>query len=312
MNAPDCFYPAPTPRPLVAVEAQFERIAADPVPLSAAAAAALPQAPVTWGRLRELLADTSVPYEVMDVDLVWVWLIERARRNGEQAVLACAGLALPMMAATAARLARRVGDDRADAEAALLAGFLDGVARLNLAQLHPWLALRWHTFKAGRAWEKPEATGPTCVPPEDLDTRPAGPQGHPELLLAQAVAEGVIDQDGAELISETRLAGRKLVAVAADRTELYKTLAKRRRKAERRLQRWLQVRLAGIDPDRTSVVEAAALDAVARTATSVERPGERPIPRAVANFGPSQASTGCAGKPALSAHPTPAEVHRCA
>lgn len=298
--------------PLSVVEAQFERIAETQVPLSAACAAALPESPVTWGRLRGLLTDTSVPFELMDVDVVWVWLLERARRQGGHAVLACAEVAVPMMAATAARLAKRVGGDRADAEAAVLAAFLAAVERMNLRQAHPWCALRWLAFKGGRAWEKQEATAPTPVPPGHLGERPLRPQGHPELLLAQAVAEGVIGQASAELIAETRLSRRKLVAVAAERGESYQALQRRRSRAEHRLRRWLQQRSTEIDPDRTSVVEAAALDAVAPTAAAVESPRERRTVRAVANCGSSQAGTKCAGNSAVSAHPTPAEVKRCA
>lgn len=296
--------------PLAVVEAQFARIGDEPVPLSSKAARALPESPVTWGRLRELLADTSVPFEVMDVDVVWVWLIERARREGP-AVMACAGVALPMIAATAARLARRVGGDRADAEAALLSAFVDAVARLNLAQAHPWCALRWATYKGGRAWEKQEATSPAPIPPADLGERPAAGPGHPELLLAQAVGEGVLDQATAEVIAETRLAGRTLVAVAAERGESYKALHKRRTSAERRLQHWLHARLADTDPDRTSVVESAALDEIARTRAG-DRPGVPPVLRVVANSEGVRTGTRCAGKSGVSAQPTHPEVDRCA
>ncbi|WP_194834877.1 hypothetical protein [Nocardia sp. XZ_19_369] len=151
MNSHDRDYPSRDPRlPLTAVIAHFERIADEPVPLSAACAAALPESPVTGRRLGELLADTSVPFEVMDVDVVWRWLLERARRDGEDAVLLCVGLAVPMLAATAARLAHRVGGDRADAEAAVLAAFMHAVGHLNLRKTRVWCALRWAAFRGGR------------------------------------------------------------------------------------------------------------------------------------------------------------------
>ncbi len=126
MNSFDRSYGRRDPRlPLTAVKERFDQIATQQVPLSPQAAAALPESPVTWGRLRALLTDSSVPFTVMDVDAVWTWLISRARREGPDAVLACAGLAVPMMASAAARLARRVGGDRADAEAAVLTAFLE-------------------------------------------------------------------------------------------------------------------------------------------------------------------------------------------
>lgn len=293
--------------PLTAVIARFDRIAAEEVPLPPECAAALPESPVTWGRLAQLLADTSVPFEVMDVDLVWRWLIERARAEGQDAVLVCAGLAVPMLAGTAARLARRVGGDRAYAEAAVLDAFTHAVAHMNLHKTHLWCALRWAAFRGGRGWEKQEATAAIPIPPEDLGLRPQRPDGDVEALLTLAVAEGVIDAGSAELIADTRLARYPLIKWAAAHGEPYKQLHRRRKLAEARLQQWLRTRISESDPDRTSIVEAAALDAVTHT-----RPVDPPISRVTAISRPSRASARYARHSAVSAYPTPAEVKRCA
>ncbi|WP_156161842.1 hypothetical protein [Nocardia vulneris] len=308
MNSHDRDVTSRDPRlPLTAVIKHFERIADEAVPLSPACVAALPESPVTWRRLGELLADTSVPFEVMDVDLVWRWLLERARRDGEEAVLVCAGLAVPMLAATAARLAHRVGSDRADAEAAVLAAFVHAVGHLNLRKTRVWCALRWAAFRGGRRWEKQEALSGIPIPPEDFGLRAQRSGGDVEALLTLAVAEGVIDAEDAELIADTRLTRRTLIALATERGEPYKRLHKRRKLAETRLQRWLHARIADSDSDRTSIVEASALDAVTRS-----QPGRPLISPVAAISERSRASTGCAEPSAASAHPTPAEVKRCA
>lgn len=308
MSARDRDYSRRDPSlPLSAVIARFDRIAEDLVPLSTQAAAALPESPVTWGRLAALLTDTSVSFEVMDVNLVWRWLIERARCEGEDAVLECVGLAVPMLAATAARIAHRVGGDRADAEAAVLAAFVDALTRMSLTKTHLWCALRWAAYRGGRRWEKQEARASIQVPPQDLATRPQPPEGDLDALLALAVAEGVIEMDRALLIAETRLTGYPLIAMAAQRGVPSKRLNYQRKRAEEKLARWLHARISEADSDRASIVETAALDSVTR-----KHPGGKPILRAPAILWPSGASTECAGSCSDSAHSTPPEVKRCA
>ncbi|MFI9509057.1 hypothetical protein [Nocardia sp. NPDC052566] len=300
MNSSDRGYSRRDARlPLTAVQERFEQITARPVPLSPQAAAALPESPVTWGRLRELLADTSVPFTVMDVDAVWAWLISYARREGPDAVLACAGVAVPMMSGAAARLARRVEGDRADAEAAVLTAFVDAVGNINLGQTRVWCALRWASYRGGRGWAKQQAMSPVPVPPADLDKRWLRCHGHPEHLLHQAVAEGVIDASSAMLIADTRLADRTLISLATERGQSYKQLNKRRKRAEVRLRAWLRERLA--EANCTSVVEAAAIDAAQH----------HQYARPVAIFRTRPASAQCEENTAASPYPAP-EVKRCA
>lgn len=306
MNSSDRGFRTRDPQlPLTAVHDRFDRIAAHQVPLSPQAATALPETPVTWGRLRALLADTSVPFTVMDVDVVWTWLISRARCEGSDAVLDCAGVAAPMMSAAAARLARRVHSDRADAEAAMLAAFVEAVQHINLGQARLWCALRWAAYRGGRRWENREALSPVPIPPGDFAAEHDRCHANPEHLLHQAVAEGVIDAASALLIAETRLAGRTLISLAGERGRSYKQLHKVRKRAETRVAAWLRERLAEAATDRTSVVEGAAVDAAANGR------GEQPSVRPTAISRARAASNRCAGITAVSPHPAP-EVKRCA
>ncbi|MBF6183368.1 hypothetical protein [Nocardia otitidiscaviarum] len=306
MNSSERFYRRRDVRlPLTAVKERFEQIAMQQVPLSPQAAAALPESPVTWGRLRALLTDSSVPFTVMDVDAVWTWLISRARREGPDAVLACAGVAVPMMASAAARLARRVGGDRADAEAAVLTAFLEAVENINLGQARLWCALRWAAYRGGRRWEKREALSPVPIPPDNFVNRQDRDHTHPEHLLGQAVAEGVIDAASASLIADTRLAGRSLISLAAELDLPYKRLHRVRKRAETRVAVWLRERLAEAAAERTSVVEAAAVDAAAGS------PGEQRSARPVAISRARAASDRCQGNTAISPYPV-TEVKRCA
>lgn len=62
-----------------------------------------------------------------------------------------------------------------------------------------------------------------------------GPSGDLEALLARAAAAGAISSEEAGLILETRIDGRPLAALAAEKGLAYNTLKLRRQRAERRL-----------------------------------------------------------------------------
>lgn len=307
MNSRDRVFPRDPGLPLSAVTARFDRVADDVVPLTAEVAAAVPESSVTWGRLAQLLLDTSMSFEVMDVDVVWGWLISWARDEGDEAVLVCAGLAVPMLAATAARLAIRIDGDRAEAEAAVLAAFVDAIAHVNLDTPHLWCALRWAAYRGGRRWEKTEAITSVPIPRQESGMPPQRAEGDLETLLALAVAEGVIDAREAALIADTRLSGRSLISFAAEHGKCYTWLTVRRKRAERRLECWLRARIGEAESGRTSIVEAAAIDS-----TVFVRRAAKPILRAAAILGTSGASTGCARPSQVCAHPTHPEVKRCA
>lgn len=307
MNARDRVVLRDPRLPLSVVIARFDRIADEVVPLSPQAAAALPESPVTWRRLADLLVDTSVSFEVMDVDAVWAWLIVWARREGDEAVLVCAGLAVPMLAATAARLAIRIDGERADAEAAVLAAFADAIVRVDPLTPHLWCALRWAAYRGGRRWEKAEAITSVPIPSQESGVPHPNPERGLEALLALAVAEGAIDAKAAALIADTRLSGRSLISFATEHGKPYRRLNERRKRAEEKLGRWLRERIGEAESGCTSIVEASAIDA-----TAFIRPAQKPILRAPRIFGPSDASTGCARPSGVCARPTLPEVKRCA
>ncbi|MFE3444988.1 hypothetical protein ACFXNW_18305 [Nocardia sp. NPDC059180] len=203
---------------------------------------------VSWGELRELLLDPAVPIEV--VDAIWVRLIERSRRDGEAAVVACVGVALPMLAGLTRRVAKFWMRSREDVEATVVAGFVTELTRVDLGRPYVLHRIGWATYRCARAW----ALADQAAPRPDADLTGAGdhhtagqhlgtaPAGHPELALADAVAEGVITVKAAELIAATRLERRSLTVVAAERGGSYKALQQVRRRAERKLATWLAER----------------------------------------------------------------------
>ncbi|WP_306356761.1 MULTISPECIES: hypothetical protein [unclassified Nocardia] len=278
---------------------------ADPVPLSGEVAALLGEPTPSWGQLRRKLLNSRLPLRAQEQ--VWVWLVGRARREDGEAMLACAGLALPMLGATAIRFTGRHSPERHEAEAVVLAAFVDKVTSVDLDRLGVWPRLRWAAYTAARAWARREDRIPIPVPglsgggEGDAQRQVMGqPKGHPELLVHQAVAEGVITAQTAELIAATRIEGRSLWEVAAEIGEPYPRLHQRRRRAERRLEIWLRDRLADLAADRTGGGDTQALDAAMRAHPG---PSESKQPRAAASSG----GTGTTEVLPLSA---PVEVNR--
>jgi hypothetical protein len=81
------------------------------------------------------------------------------------------------------------------------------------------------------------ASRSTPVEPASMALPPLA--GHPDLVLARAVAHGIITPDEAELIGRTRLERVSVAAVAAANRYQPGTLARRRERAQARLVRWL-------------------------------------------------------------------------
>ncbi|MFD3705807.1 hypothetical protein ACFWUP_21925 [Nocardia sp. NPDC058658] len=231
---------------LQVVRSEFDRLGEQPVCLPAAAMAGLPEPPGSWRGLREFLLDPALP--MVAVDAVWVALVNESRTCGGDMTIVCAGTALPMLINVAARLSRPWRGDHRDIDAAVLAGFLGELARIDLGRRHVLHRLRWAAYRGGLSWIEKERDAPT--PHEDIgESTPARPAlsstpGHPELVMAEAVAEGVITVFAAELIAATRLQRCSLTGVAAARADSYARLHQIRYRAERKLVAWLRARAA--------------------------------------------------------------------
>ncbi|MGY2091737.1 hypothetical protein [Nocardia gipuzkoensis] len=271
--------------PLAVVLSGFEKIAAealptDPRPVPTPGSA--PAGPVrTWEALRERLWDPATP--MAEVDAIWVWLLERVRAKDEGAMLVCAGLAAPMLSRTASEYVTSSHTARHDIESEVLTAFLLHLPRVGLEAPGVWHRLRWGAYRAVLKVAIQQRTGATVVGDLDRDLAPLGERvqamvsqpGHPETVLAQAVAAGVISADAAELIAASRWEGRSLTSVAAERGVSLWKLRKQRPRAERALLAWLSDRARDLDPERTSTVEAEAVTALASPDRSPRR-GRRP------------------------------------
>jgi hypothetical protein len=215
---------------LDAVEASFQRLLADPQPLSVRSRLGeLPLAVV-----RPLLSDASVPPVV--VDGVWVTLVGRARSGQAVWLLAAVGCALPRLRAAIWHATRDRCVDRDEAAAEALAAFTE--ALLSCEPL-PAAGVLDELVRPARnaAQTVADRTRRDRVTQTRLadSVAPPCPGGHPDFVLAQLVRDGVIDQAEAELIGRHRLEGVSLRRLAELHGTYPMRLSRALRDAEQRV-----------------------------------------------------------------------------
>lgn len=223
------------PSPLDAVDKTFQRLVSGPNPLAidgARTGHGLPRRPIPLDELRAMLLHPSMSYTARDV--VWRELVNRARTDPGWMV-AAVGVALPALRELAGRVAADYGGDTHDLDAEMLAGFLRAVRVLDISDGRIAARLCFAAYNAGRRlrYREDAHTGRRAELTES--TRPPQPWGHPDFVLARAVARGVISQIGADLIGKTRLEGQPLTQAAADNGLEYTAAQVHRWRAEQRL-----------------------------------------------------------------------------
>ncbi|MER6007961.1 hypothetical protein ABT120_56140 [Nonomuraea angiospora] len=235
--------------PLDVAERAFALLMRGPAPLSVDGAQlghGLPARPIPLNELREMLLHPSCSR--ITRDHVWRHLIDQARTHRGAWMVAAVALAIPMLRRLITGLADKIPAervDREDLEAEVLTAYMEAVCRVNLAWSHPVLRLSRLTHIAViRAHASDQAA--LLADPDLTDRAESGqqtlvyPAGHPDLLLARAVAQQIITEQEAELIAFTRLEGVPLSSCCRRRGLLYCTALKRRQRAEPALYQALQ------------------------------------------------------------------------
>ncbi|MCR3721115.1 MULTISPECIES: sigma-70 family RNA polymerase sigma factor [Prauserella salsuginis group] len=210
----------------------------DPVSVDGRAVPGLPPRPVPLDELGTRLLARSCPQVTRDG--AWAYLITRSRAEGGTWTVACVGLALPSVLRAASLVTRRVSGDTHDINAAVLTGFLAALPTVDLARPAILARLYYAAYRAGLA-ARDEIVGSPIPAGERVSEAAATPQpeGHPDLVLARAVAAGAITTAEADLISVTRLGDTSLAEAAAERGSSYKATAKARERAEAHLRTYL-------------------------------------------------------------------------
>lgn len=241
------------------IRVSWEWLCVDPHPVTVAGAEidGLSDRPIPLDELRTLMLDPGTGTAVRDA--VWSYLLTRSRRDGPTWTVACAGMALPMLAGVYRECVPRSVGDRDDIASEIVAGFVAALATIDLARPGLVSALRWAALRAGLGAIREAVDAPiphphdrlladvlnTPIAGSDAETAttarrwesapPPARSAHPDLVLAAAVADGVITTSEAELIGETRLQGVALGAVAERAGRTVGAVTMRRLRAEMRL-----------------------------------------------------------------------------
>jgi len=213
------------------------------VVVPAGAVVGLADRPLRPDELRDVLLDPRTSNLVRDA--AWAFLVTRARGAGGDWVIAAVGVAMPALGAVAARLCRSFAADPSDIHAEVLRGFLEALAGVDLGAPAIVLRLRWAAYRAGLAAVRQAVDAPAPLSGDSFESsQPALPWGHPDLVLADAVAEGAVTAWEVRLIGQTRLDDVPLALAAAQRDMTYWALARRRLRAEQRLIAYIRDRIA--------------------------------------------------------------------
>lgn len=240
--------------PFDTLEGAFRLLCADPKPLALDGhhVPGLPDRMIPLDELRAVLLHPATAYPTRNAAIAV--LVERARRDGGTATVGLAGVLLFGLRRAVSALCDVCPDRAADLEAEALAGLVEGIAatdpgRGRLAARLCWLARN----RAKRLFvdELSELAHRDSQPDTEA---PRHPWAHPDLVLDQAVAEGVLHSDDAALIGDTRLGLLDLAEAAEGLGIGYPAARKRRARAEAVLAEWLR----SDDYDRDFVPNRAA------------------------------------------------------
>lgn len=209
----------------------------DPLAVNGRLFTGLPERRIPLDELRDLLLRPGCPRGTRDA--VWRHLVLRSRVEGATWTVACVGVALPALASLGGWLAARYPGDRADIHAEVLTGFLSGLDVVDVRELAVFPRLRWAARRAGMTALHAALDAPVPTQAGYRSCPPTPPAGHPDLVLARAVTEGVLTRTEADLIGATRLEEVRLTAWAAEHDIGHQFASRLRVRAETRLLSWL-------------------------------------------------------------------------
>lgn len=227
----------------------------------------LPPRMIALHELAALLMHPATSFQARDA--AWRLLVHLARKHGGRWTVGAVGVALPGLRRAAGRLSRSTSST--DVQADLLEGFIQALPTVNLEQ--PRICARlcnaaYVTARRRVVVEEAAASGEAADAPGSR--LPPRLYGHPDFVLARAVAAGVISAADADLIGATYLEETTL-AEYADQVGISRWAAYRRRdQAKARLVAAIQEgRLS--DPHTEVIAEATQT-----TAFDTDGPTRRP------------------------------------
>jgi len=242
------------PSAFTALDDAFTALSSDPRPLAfdGREVQGLPARAIPFSELRDRLLHPSTPYATRDA--VMAVLVTNAKEHGGTATIGLAGVLLPGLRRAAHPLVRACPERAADIEADMLAALLSAVARVSPRRHRLAGHLVGAAITAAQRAVREELSEQGRLTHASHAFPPHRPWGHPDLVLADAVLEGVISADDAELIGSTRLDDQNLKQAARARGITHAAARHRRSRAERRLVEYLGN--GSVLPDEDGTTEA--------------------------------------------------------
>jgi len=191
-------------------------------------------------------------------DAVWRELICRARRDRSSWLVAALGMAMPGLRRAVRQLSVNVRGDREDLESAVAEGFVAALYRVDLGDTSLCARLVNAGRKAGARQVFADAARDGGVWSQFASRAPQPPWGHPDFVLLDAVAAGVLSLPEAQLIGVTRLEHVPVAEVAARLGQPVNTVVQRRRRAEKRVRDAITAGDVESRPDLTPAEVAAS------------------------------------------------------
>jgi hypothetical protein len=207
-----------------------------PAPLTldgAAAGYGLPARAIGLRELRALLLHPATSRAARDA--AWRQIITATQHESPAWLIGAVGMALPALWRMAADLSEGYDGEVADLHAALLTGFVTAVHRIDTTVPGIITRLRWAAYRAGLLARYHREGVPSVPLPPISSAPPPPPWEHPDLILADAVAKGVLSPLQAELIGRSRLEDLTLKQAAAELGVSAAAAYKARRRGEARL-----------------------------------------------------------------------------
>ena len=224
------------PTSLETVVTTFRALTTGPEPLSLdgrVVGEGLPRRMIRLDELRSILCHPATGRACRDA--AWRHLVHAARTEGPAWVVGAAGVGIPALRKMAGELAEGYRGDAADIASAVLTGFVDGSSRVDVDRPGVITRLRWMAYRAGIK-ARYTRDGIPAMPLPPLESQPPPPPwGHPDLVLFDAVAKGVLSPLQAELIGRSRLENLTLKQAAAELGVGYQAARKARQRGEARL-----------------------------------------------------------------------------
>lgn len=238
-----------TQSPLDLVARRFFVLDRDPDwHLDGSAIVGLPDRPLGLVETRTRLLAPTTAFATRDATLDWILAQARTGRRRDDWNLLLAGMLLPGLLATLAPACRRYPSLVVELQAEALGGFWTAAGRVTPGAGRVAARLTWAARRAADAFLARERKAQTVK--EQARTDPAlraasdedrtHVEGHPDLVLAAAVADRVLSARDANLIAVTRLEGERLWDAAIRLGVSYAAVKKRRIRAETRLVVWIR------------------------------------------------------------------------